>query len=315
MLTAILGVIVSASVNAGEPVWDGNKVILETQKLADGVFAVLPSDANELASKGYPVATTSGFIIGDDSVLVIDSMLNKRLNTQLFDLISAETDKPIRYLVNTSFHGDHSYGNFYVPEAINIIQHEAAAAYINTHWDADIDFMIQNFGEGRGIEEVKPTPADILISSGGKIIVDLGNKKVEIQDFGFAQTGGDLFVSIPEDNILWTGNPVIADAPALPWLLDGHLIDTHDTLVKVYNRFDADTKVVPGHGPVTSIVAIKWAIDYLAAVRDGVQNAIDAGLSLEQTVAKVTLPDFKGYALYGWVHPSLNIPAAYKDLK
>ncbi len=46
----------------------------------------------------------------------------------------------------------------------------------------------------------------------------------------------------------------------------------------------------------------------------GVQATIDDGLTLEQTVKKVTIPEFGGYALFGWVHPSMNIPAAYKDL-
>ena len=107
---------------------------------------------------------------------------------------------------------------------------------------------------------------------------------IEIRDYGFAQTGGDLFVSVPSANVLWTGNPVLAKAPALPWLLDGHLVDTLNTLQKVYDSFDKHTKVVPGHGPVTDIKAIKWHLDYLKAVEKEVKSAIADGLSLEETV-------------------------------
>jgi glyoxylase-like metal-dependent hydrolase (beta-lactamase superfamily II) len=308
------GAVVSTAF-AQEPVWDGNKVILETHKLSDGVYSVIPTGAAEMAAQGFPVATAGGFVVGDNGVLVVESMLNERLNAQLFDLIAAETDKPVRYLVNTSFHGDHSYGNYYVPESIDIIQHANSAAYIRSHFAADAAFMIQNFGQGRGIEEIKPTAADILVNSGASLTIDLGGKTVEIRDFGFAQTGGDLFVSVPQDNVLWTGNAIVAQQPALPWLLDGHLVETRDTLQKVYDAFNADTKVVPGHGPVTSRDAIKWNIDYLSAVEKGVQLAINDGLSLEQTVARVQTPEFTGYALFGWVHPGLNIPAAYRDLK
>lgn len=315
ILSTAIGVVIAGTAFAQEPVWDGNKVVLEAQKLAEGVYAVIPSDASDLDPQGYPVATTGGFVIGENGVLVIESMLNERLNDQLFDLIAAETDKPVRYLVNTSFHGDHSYGNMYVPEDVDIIQHEVTANYIANYLDGDKQFMIQNFGEGRGIEEIEATQADILVSAGGHLIIDLGGRKVEIQDFGFAQTGGDLFVSVPEANILWTGNAVVAQAPALPWLLDGHLLETKTSLTAVYNNFDANTTVVPGHGLVSDMSAIKWNIDYLAAVEVGVQAALDKGLSLEETVAEVQLPDFQGYALFGWVHPSLNIPAAYNDLK
>lgn len=297
-----------------EPVWDANIVVLESQKLSDGVFAVIPTGASDLAPKGLPIATSAGFVIGDHGVLVIDSMLNKRLNAQLFALIKAQTDKPVTHLVNTSYHGDHAYGNFYVPDAVNIIQHENAADYIDQHFVADTEFMMQNFGRGRGIEDIQPVDADTLVKAGESLTIDLGGKIVVITDYGFAQTGGDLFVSVPSANVLWTGNPVIADAPALPWLLDGHLVETHDTLEKVYNSINNETKVVPGHGPVTDRSAIKWSVDYLAAVRDNVQRSIDAGMTLEETVQKLQMPDYQGYALFGWVHPSLNIPAAYKDL-
>jgi glyoxylase-like metal-dependent hydrolase (beta-lactamase superfamily II) len=315
-LTALfLSLALASPAVAQEPIWDANKVELESQKLADGVFAVIPTGADDMAAQGYPIATTGGFVIGADGVLVVESMLNERLNKQFFDLIAAETDLPVHYLVNTSFHGDHSYGNFYVPKSVDIIQHANTAAYIASNLEADKAFMIQNFGPGRGIEEIGATPADILVGEGGRITIDLGGISVDIRDYGFAQTGGDLFVSVPQANVLWTGNAIVAQKPALPWLLDGHLVATLNTLQAVYDDFDADTKVVPGHGPVTDIGAIKWNIDYLAAVRDGVQGAIDAGLSLEDTVANVTLPEFGGYALFGWVHPSLNVPAAYKDLK
>ena len=71
---------------------------------------------------------------------------------------------------------------------------------------------------------------------------------------------------------------------------------------------------MPGHGSVMSREDIKWHIDYLATVKTKVQAAVDEGLTLEQTVAQVKMPEFGGYALFGWVHPGLNVPAAYNDL-
>lgn len=297
-----------------EPVWDGNKVILESQKLADDVYAVIPTGATEMALKGAPIATSGGFIIGENGVLVIESMLNMRLADQMMALVRAETDKPIRWLVNTSAHGDHSYGNYQFPKDVTIIQHANTKAYIDNYIEQDKAFMMKNFGQGRGIEEVVARTGDILVPANGSITLDLGGHEVIIRDFGFAQTGGDLFIRHSGANVIWTGNPVVSTKPALPWLLDGHLVATHDTLVSVYDAISDDTRVVPGHGPVTDRSAIKWNIDYLATVKSQVKAAIDEGLTLEQTVAKVQMPEFGGYALFGWVHPGLNIPAAYKDL-
>lgn len=301
-------------VHAGEPVWDGNKVKLVSEKLADGVYAYYPSDAKELEKQGGPVATSGGFIVGNEGVLIIDTMLNKRLNTQVQNMVKDKANKPITYAVNTSSHGDHSYGNMYLPKETTIIQHSVTKAYIDKHFKADTEFMIQNFGKGRGIEQIKPVTADILVSKGGKITVDLGNKSVDIIDFGFAQTGGDLFVWEPQSKVLWTGNPIVTVKPSLPWLLSGHLVETLTSLKKVYDFLPKDARVVPGHGSVISREDIKWHIDYLDTVKTQVQAAIDDGLTLEQTVERVKMPEFGGYALFGWVHPGLNVPAAYRDL-
>jgi cyclase len=130
VLGAMITIGFAGVVQAQEVVWDANTVVLESQQLADGVFAVILTGASDMAAAGYPIATSGGFVIGETGVLVIESMLNERLNTQLFDLIAAETDQPVRYLVNTSYHGDHSYANQYLPESITIIQHANAAAYI-----------------------------------------------------------------------------------------------------------------------------------------------------------------------------------------
>jgi glyoxylase-like metal-dependent hydrolase (beta-lactamase superfamily II) len=304
----------SLNATAQEPVWDGNTVELVSEKLADGVFAYYPSDAKELEKAGKPVATSGGFVFGDKGVLIIDTMLNKRLNKQMQKLVKKETRKSILYAVNTSFHGDHSYGNMYLPKNTVVIQHSHTKDYIDEHFKADTDFMIQNFGTGRGIEEIVPDTGDILVGKGGKITVDLGGKKVEIIDFGFAQTGGDLFVWEPESKVMWTGNPIITIKPSLPWLLDGHLLETLETLEKVYAFLPADARVVPGHGSVMGREDLVWHIDYLKTVKKEVQKAVSDGLTLEETVERVKMPEFGGYGLFGWVHPSLNVPAAYKDL-
>ena len=92
-------------------------------------------------------------------------------------------------------------------------------------------------------------------------------------------------------------------------------IATRNTVKAIYKTFNKNTKVAPGHGPVTSIEAIKWGLDYLTTVESKVGEAISDGLSLEETIARVQIQDFQGYALFGWVHSGLNVPAAYSDLK
>ena len=300
---------------ANEPIWDGNKVQMRSQPLAPGVFAHLPADAAELNAKGGAAGTSGGLIVGLRGALLIETMLNRRLHDQVRALVKAHAGGlPLLYAVNTSSHGDHSFGNMFLPQETRLVQHEQTARFIAGHLEQDKAFMLQHFGKGRGIETIRAREPDILIPAGGKLVLDLGGRQVEIHDFGFAQTGGDLFVWDPQSRTLWAGNPVIAAKPALPWLLDGKLAQTLATLQKVYDFLPADATVVPGHGVPMGREGLRWHLDYLKAVQSGVKDARARGLSLEQTVAELKLPEFRGYQLFDWVHPGLNVPAAYKDL-
>ena len=299
---------------AGEPIWDGNKVEMVSDKLADGVFAFYAKDAAELNAKGGAAATSSGLIVGSKGALLVETMLNKRLNQQVQDLSRKLAGKPILYAVNSSAHGDHSFGNMYLPASTKIVQHSNTRNYIDKHLADDKQFMIKNFGTGRGIEQIKARTGDILVAPGATVSLDLGGKTVEIIDFGFAQTGGDLWVWEPQSKVMWAGNAIIAPKPALPWLLDGQLLATLETIKRVHAFLPADARIIPGHGVAMKREELAWHIDYLTAVRDKVQAAHARGLSLEQTVQEVSLPEFAGYALFGWVHAGLNVPAAYRDL-
>ena len=314
VLTAGFGISQHSMATAAEPIWDGNKVQMQSEKLADGVYAFYASDARELNVKGGAAATSGGLIVGTRGALLIETMLNKRLNRQVQDLSRKLGGKPLAYAVNTSSHGDHSFGNMYMPAATRIVQHAVTRTYIDKHLADDKAFMIKNFGTGRGIEPIQPRTGDVLVAPMSTVLLDLGGKVVHVIDFGFAQTGGDLWVWEPQSKVMWAGNPIIAAKPALPWLLDGHLIATLDTLKRVYAFLPPDARIVPGHGVAMSRDDMKWHIDYLAAVRTNVQVAVDKGLTLEQTVQQTPMPEFSGYALFAWVHPGLNVPAAYRDL-
>jgi len=295
-------------------VWDAGTVQLEMEKLASGVYAFYPTDAKDKNPKGYPVATSGGFVVGDKGVLVIESMVNKRLADQVKGFVKKVTDKPILYVVNTSYHGDHAYGNYTFPNSTKIIQHSKTKAFMDNKgaFEADKKFMIQYFGANRGIEDAVARTADIIVDD--KKTIDLGNKKVEIMHLGFAQTDGDLFVWVPNDKVFWTGNPVVAMPPALPWLLDGKHEEVLATMKKIRRFLPDDAIVVPGHGIPIKPKDIEFKIRYLETLHKEVKNAVEKGLTLEQAQKNITMKDFQGYALWGWVHSGVNVPNMYKDL-
>jgi glyoxylase-like metal-dependent hydrolase (beta-lactamase superfamily II) len=229
-------------------------------------------------------------------------------------LVESVTSKPIQYLVNTSYHGDHSYGNYAFPKTTLIIQHPQTQAYIMnpTVFTNDKAFMMKNFGELVGIEDVEARVADILVEDVKTI--NLGHREVQMRHWGFAQTSGDLFVWVPDAKVMWTGNPVVAIPPALPWLLEGHHRESLATLKEIRDFLPAEAIIVPGHGRPMKPSDLDFTIHYLDTLDNKVQTAIANNLSLEETQQAVTMPTFQGYALFGWVHSGVNVPAVFRAL-
>lgn len=298
-------------------VWTPNHVVLVSQQIAPGVFAVFPDDSAAKNTGGIPVATSGGFVIGDNGVLVVDTMLNRRLAHQLQALIRAQTDKPILYLVNTSYHGDHSYGNQFFPKSAAVVQHIATQNYIHDHFPQDVTFMMTYFGKNSGMDELKPQPASILLKDGADVTFDLGGRRVNVLHLGFAQTDGDLFVWLPTEKVLFTGNPIIAIPPSLPWLLDGKSEPSLATMRKLRALVPADAIVVPGHGKPAGVEAIDYPIAYLTELRSQVRASIDAGLTEQETATKLadSMKQYNGYKIFPWVHSQVNVPKTYQEMK
>ncbi|MBK8264777.1 MAG: MBL fold metallo-hydrolase [Nannocystis sp.] len=293
--------------------WTPDAITLTSRELAPGVFVVYDRNADEYGPAGIPLATSGGFVIGDDGVLLVETMINRQLFCQMIDLVRAQTDKPVLYAINTSYHGDHNFGNAYLPEEVAVVQHERTAAHIAAHFEADIAFMEAAFGADQGIAETARVDADILVSDAGWS-VDLGGLEVEARYHGFGQTEGDLFVYVPAARVLWTGNPLIAEAPAIPWLLDGRATDVRATLAAVKASLPADAIVVPGHSHPLTSAGFDWSVDYLDTLVGEVQAALDGGETLEEAQASVTMDAFHGYALWDWIHTTINVPKTYSEL-
>jgi hypothetical protein len=179
--------------------------------------------------------------------------------------------------------------------------------------------MISLFGKGRGIEQSIYRPADITIPINEIIKLDLGSGNiVELINVGTAQSPADLFVFLksPVKNVLWAGNPIIAESPAIPWLFDGYFLEPVNNMKKIYDMVGENDVVVPGHGRITNKAGMKFTMDYLTTLRSNVENAVKSGKTLEQTKATVTMKEFnKGYTLFNWLHYNFNVPNAYKDIK
>ena len=103
------------------PPLDPSGIKLETVELYDGVFALMSNT---------PFADNSGFVVGDDFVLVIDAHFTGNMGKQIIDAVKKVTDLPIKYLVNLNAFGDHVFGNYVFPESTKIIAHEKTIDFL-----------------------------------------------------------------------------------------------------------------------------------------------------------------------------------------
>jgi glyoxylase-like metal-dependent hydrolase (beta-lactamase superfamily II) len=133
--------------------WNAMEITLAPRKLSDGVYALVSSTADTKNPAGIPEGTTGGIIVGETGVLVIETMLNATLANQVLDNVKKLTDKPIRYVVNTVYHGDHYYGNFLFPSTATIIMHSESKRYVFPSGGSTLIAMVQtaNFREGNDI--------------------------------------------------------------------------------------------------------------------------------------------------------------------
>jgi glyoxylase-like metal-dependent hydrolase (beta-lactamase superfamily II) len=288
--------------------FDPAQVRMEAHELAAGVFVVMADDVEETDH----TATNAGFIVGRKGVLAVESLSNGALASQLIGAIRKNTPLPIRYLVNTSYHGDHCFGNFVFPAETTIIEHEFTKNFLDENFEEDRGFMIELLGEGRGIEEVVPRSADLTLTD--EISLDLGDRKAEVLHIGFAQTEGDEIVWLPEENIVFVGNMLQAPPPAFPWLLDGRYREAIETYRRLHEMLEDRTVIVPGHGKLMHRRDILHHIEYLEELEEQVSSAVERGLDLEQAQEEVRMEGYSGYSMYEFIHFQVNLPGVYQEL-
>ena len=295
--------------------WTPNAITLTSERVAEGVFAIYDSRGTDPDLNNYPaLATSAGFVIGENGVFLIESMANRQLLCQVHDLIRNETDLPILYVGNTNSHFDHSFGNAYLPDDVQIVQHEGTVAYNANSFDDEMNFALAFWGTDQGIQEATLTAADIIVDDNGWS-VDLGGITVEARYFGFGQTEGDLFFYVPEEAVMWTGNSLLSEAPGVPWLLEGGAVPSLTTMTAVRDFLPDNATIVPGHGRPVGLDGFDFTISYLETLVSEVQASIDAGNDLEATQAAVQMADFQGYSLWDFVHTTVNVPNTFNDLQ
>ncbi len=233
--------------------------------------------------------TNSGIIIGDDSVLVIDSLRMPSFARSLMEDVRKLTDKPVKYVIDTHSHWDHSWGNQEFPEAAIIGHENCYSEMVDVEWNEEWKNKILSSGDAWSDEAnvVTITPPEITYQDSMRIY--FGGREIILKYLGKAHTSGDTFIHLPKERIVLTGD--VAQDGGVPYLGDSYpdeWLDTDDRMAELpVDRF------VSGHGPVGDINALKTARDFIHSLVGNMKGAIADGKD-SKTASDSVLTELQG---------------------
>lgn len=246
---------------------------VEIVELARGVYARL-----------HEGLTNAGIIVGDDGVLIIDSLRVPSFARDLIADVRHVSDKPVRYVVDTHSHWDHSWGNQEFPDAHIIghanCRHEMLSADDVERWREQV--VADGAPWSEEAKTVNVTPPGITFERSMQIYLD--DRRIELRYLGRAHTSGDLFVHLPDDGLVFTGD--VAQDGGVPYMFDGYIRDWVRTDERLL-ALDAE-RFVSGHGPVGERAALAEARDFIAAFASSTARAVAEGRDESAASERVT---------------------------
>jgi len=279
---------------AGAQGRDFSKVEIKTTKVAEDIYMLEGAGGN------------IGVCVGPEGVLVIDDQFAP-LTDKIKAAITAISDKPIRFLFNTHFHGDHTGGNENFGKAgVAIVAHDNVRKRLSTEqYNAIFD------------RKTPPSPAEALpiVTFNDSVTFHIGGEEITCFHVPNAHTDGDAIVFFPRDNVVHMGDCLFNGLyPVLDISAGGSaagMIAAADRMLKVTN---ADTKLIPGHGPLATRKDLEAFRDMMIKAQGRVKDLIKAGKSLDDIQKAKPLADMDATWAKGNMTQDVFLKELFMDL-
>src|SRR6266540_1218623 len=210
----------------------------------------------------------TGFIAASESLIAVDSCFTERRSRAFRDAIRSVSGLPIKTLVNTHHHGDHTHGNFVFRDEALIIGHELCRKEV-------IESGLGTKALFPGVDwgELELAPPFVTFENWMALYSD--DLRVELVYVGPAHTTNDILVWLPERRVVFTGDIIFNRGT--PFALMGSIAGWLDALERL--RSLGARQIVPGHGAVCGPAAIDEVAAYLRFVQGAASKGYEAGLS------------------------------------
>ena len=228
-----------------------------------------------------------GVVRGSDALLLIDTRCHDREATELLDELRVFGTRPIRWIVNTHWHFDHTFGNAAVARAagprVEIWGHRVMRDELlrwsdeaKTRWSAQRPEWASDFD---AVEIVAP---DHLVDD--VAVIELGDRAVRMQYFGPAHTGGDLVTFVDDVNAVFAGDLVEEGAPP-SFGDDCHPFGWPVCNAAMLESIATDATVVPGHGDIVDRAFVERQLADLTTVAALIRELRDDGVAVDDAIA------------------------------
>ncbi len=266
---------------------------ISTKKLADGFYMLVGPGGN------------IGVSVGDDGVYVIDDKFS-RFADQIIYRIQEISGKPIRYVLNTHYHGDHTGANAEMKETGATIM-----AHDNVRKRMGMTF--ENKTWGRTVEAVDEALWPTLTFS-DTATLHFNSQTVKAIHVPHAHTDGDSIVHFAPANIIHMGDNYFNGMfPYIDVDGGGTLQGMIKAQTQAINLSDEATQIIPGHGPMATKSDLESSRDILVDILSRVRSAKERRLSIDEAAKAVPLNEYKSLASF--IDQDKMVRTAYRSLE
>lgn len=221
-----------------------------------------------------------GVVVGEDGVLIVDTRASHAQADQLKKELEALTTLPVRWVVNTHWHWDHTFGNSRFTGA-EIWGHERCREVMATRGE-EMKSAAKTWlpAELHGlIDEVVITPPDKTLSADASVFI---GRAVELSYHGLGHTDSDIIVTVPDAGVSFAGDLIEESAP--PFFGDGYPVVWPLTMRLAIE--DMGQVVVPGHGDIVDQGFVRAQHDELVAVAELATSVIEGEISTDEAAGQ-----------------------------